>query len=462
MPQSVKDSVKHILNRVTSSEQKDWYRVVNHSTDSTVPEDTTKVYIYDEIGYWGVTASDFVEEFMQITTPKIHVHINSPGGQMFDGLAIYNALKSHPSEVTAIVDALAASAASFIAMGGDKILAARNSTMMIHDASGLVYGNAQDMHQMADLLDKMSNNIADIYSQRAGGTPEEWRAMMQAETWYTGQEAVDAKLVDALVEPEDTGSGGDTSGAENRWDLSIFNYAGRAFAPSPDKVRELVKSTSNNAKGGTVGGTAATGTKNENETPETPEGQTPKDGEKPKEGEGGGTTTPPEQPPAPAAGDTTQPENKAGLVPVLVNGASFEVPGPVAQRLTTLETFQTETIENNRKNFVKSLAAGPRPKIAASQIEELEAFALSLNPEQYDKWCASMDKAPASQLFAQHGGSTTEPAAGGTQAQTIADRIEVLEGIVDHHKRTGTPQEQIENMPSWKELQTLKAQQQPA
>lgn len=456
MPQSVKDSVKHILNRVTSQEQRDWFRIVNHGTDPSVPEDTTKVYIYDEIGYWGVTAADFVQEFMQISSPKIHVHINSPGGQMFDGLAIYNALKSHPSEVTTIVDALAASAASFIAQGGDKILMARNATMMIHDASGLVYGNASDMHEMADLLDKMSNNIADIYAQRAGGTAEEWRAMMKAETWYTGTEAVEAKLADATVEPEDTGSGDDV---ENRkWDLSIFNYAGRDKAPSPNKVRELI---SNNAKGGTVA-PAATGTKNHDETqpPTTPDGQTPKDGETAPQG-GGEPTGTEEQPPAPAGettAGTTQPDNKAGLVPVLVNGATFEVPGPVAQRLTTLETFQTETMENNRKDFVKSLAAGPRPKVAASQIDELEAFALSLTPEQYDKWRATMDKAPASPLFAQHGGSTTEPAAGGTQAQTTADRIEVLEGIVQHHRRTGTPEDQIQKMPSYIELQQLKQQ----
>lgn len=456
MPKSVRD----FMNRIASSPEKDWYKVVNHAADSTVPEDTTKVYIYDEIGYWGTTASDFVQEFMQITTPKIHVHINSPGGQMFDGLAIYNALKSHPSEVTTIVDALAASAASFIAQGGDKILMARNSTMMIHDASGLAYGNAEDMHQMADLLDKMSDNIADIYAQRAGGTAEEWRAMMKAETWYTGTEAVDAKLADSVVEPEETGSGED--GATNRWDLSIFNYAGRNYAPAPDKVRELVKSASNNAKGGTVGGTAATGTNNENGTqPETPEGQTPEEGETVPEG-GGQPTGTPEQPAAPAApagGEVAQPENKNGQVAVVINGVSHQVPQPVAQRLTSLETFQKETVENNRKSFVKSLAAGPRPKIAASQIEELEEFALSLTPDQYTKWCASMDKAPASSLFAQHGGSTTEPAAGGTQAETVQDRIEVLEGIVAHHKATGTPQDQIENMPSWKELQQLKAQQ---
>src|SRR3546814_16198489 len=87
-------------------------------------------------------------------------------------------------------------------MAGDTVKMAPQSVMMIHDASGLVIGNSRDMQEMADLLEKTSDNIAAVYAQRAGGTPEEWRTAMRAETWYSDQEAVDAGLADEVVGSE--------------------------------------------------------------------------------------------------------------------------------------------------------------------------------------------------------------------------------------------------------------------
>jgi ATP-dependent Clp endopeptidase proteolytic subunit ClpP len=197
----------------------DWYRIKNLS-------DVAEVYIYDEIGYFGITASDFVRDLQGITHDKIDLHLNTPGGDVFDGVAIYNALKSHKAEVTVIVDSLAASAGSFIAQAGDKVVMKKNATMMIHDASGLAIGNASDMRDLADLLDKTSDNIASIYSDRAGGTVADWRAAMQAETWYSADEAVKAGLAD--------GVDGEGKNVDNTWDLSIFNYAGRSEAPAPE------------------------------------------------------------------------------------------------------------------------------------------------------------------------------------------------------------------------------------
>jgi ATP-dependent protease ClpP protease subunit len=159
-----------------------------------------RVNIYDEIGPWGVNASDFVREFSALDpgSKAVHVHINSPGGDVYDGLAIYQTLKASPAKVTVHVDGLAASAASFIAMAGDEVIMGRNARMMIHDASTMIYGNAQDLRETAEWLDEESDNIADIYAQRAGGKATDWRGTMRAEKWYSANEAVAAGLADAI------------------------------------------------------------------------------------------------------------------------------------------------------------------------------------------------------------------------------------------------------------------------
>lgn len=175
---------------------KTWYSVKN------VAADTVEIGIYDEIGMWGVTASDFMAELTAVDAKNITLRVNSPGGDVFDGLAILNSLRNHPATVNVMVDGLAASAASFIAMAGDSVTMAPNSMMMIHEASGLCMGNAVDMRELADLLDKTSANIADIYSRRSGRPADEHRAAMRAETWYSDQEAVDAGLADSVLGSE--------------------------------------------------------------------------------------------------------------------------------------------------------------------------------------------------------------------------------------------------------------------
>lgn len=207
----------------------DWFRITSRLQAKDEPGGGTyaEVYIYDEIGYFGITAQDFVNELNNITDPRIDLHLNTPGGEIFDGLAIYNALKNHQANVTVYVDALAASAGSFIAMAGDQIIMQKTATMMIHDGHGLAIGNAADMRELADLLDKSSDNIASIYADRAGGSVEDWRTAMKAETWYSADEAVAAGLADKI-------NGADTgSKTDNSWDLSIYAYAGRDKAPTP-------------------------------------------------------------------------------------------------------------------------------------------------------------------------------------------------------------------------------------
>lgn len=201
--------------------RKDWYRIENSASS-----DTTEIYIYDEIGYFGVTASDFVRDLQNVRTQNIDLHLNTPGGDVFDGVAIYNALLSHKAKVTTYVDSLAASAGSFIAMAGDQRIIARTGQMMIHDAHGLAVGNATDMRELAELLDKNSDNIAGIYAERAGGTITAWRKAMKNETWYSAQEALKANLATEIMQT----NGNNT---DNSWDLSVFNYTGRAHSPDP-------------------------------------------------------------------------------------------------------------------------------------------------------------------------------------------------------------------------------------
>jgi ATP-dependent protease ClpP protease subunit len=170
-----------------------WYRISNAGGDRAA------VYLYDFIDPWGINAADFVTELRGITAPAIDLHINSGGGLVFDAIAIYSALKNHPAAVDVSIDGLAASAASFVAMAGDTVTIEKPAKIMIHDAAVLVYGNAADMHAAAVLLDELSDTIAAIYADRAGGPADTWRAAMRAETWYGAAAAVDAGLADRVA-----------------------------------------------------------------------------------------------------------------------------------------------------------------------------------------------------------------------------------------------------------------------
>lgn len=211
-----------------AGKREDWCRIENaHAEEASV-------YIFDEIGFWGTTAQSFVDQLNGITAPKITVQINSPGGEVFDGVAIHTALAMSKAHVTTFNVGIAASAASFIMMAGDTIKQARNATMMVHEASGLVWGNKREMRQQAELLEKLDGNIADMYQMQAGGTIEGWLAAMEAETWYTGKEALAAGLVDEITDPDEDEEGeGEPEEMVNRLSLAAFNYSGRAAAPAP-------------------------------------------------------------------------------------------------------------------------------------------------------------------------------------------------------------------------------------
>lgn len=177
---------------------------------SNAASGTPKLYVYDLIGGYDNDAAEFVQAVHAIDAKAIDLHVNSPGGFVYDGVAMYEALVAHPATVNVHIDGLAASAASFLSMAGDSIEIARAGRMMIHDAQGVGIGGPADMREYADTLDAVSNDISGIYAARAGGKPATWRAAMSATTWYSAAEAVDAKLADLVA-------GGKTkdSGASN-------------------------------------------------------------------------------------------------------------------------------------------------------------------------------------------------------------------------------------------------------
>lgn len=194
----------------------------------TVSDDGSTVRLYDEIGFWGCTATEFAEA-LDSANDEVTLRINSPGGDVFDGLAIYNTIRSHRGPVHAVVDGIAASAASFIAVGAADVTMSRGSQLMIHDALGLCIGNAADARRLADLLDLQSDNIAGLYAAKAGGTAEQWRDAMRDERWYLADAAVEAGLADAT--DDDDADEAPTDRLRMAWHEWIRAYAGREQNP---------------------------------------------------------------------------------------------------------------------------------------------------------------------------------------------------------------------------------------
>lgn len=200
-----------------------WWNITNKA-DMGQP---SLVSIYDEIGMLGVSAGDFLAELAGVNG-DLDVHINSPGGDVFDAIAIYNTLKARKGTVAVTIDGLAASAASFIAQAATPghLEMAPFAKMMIHDGFAMGIGNAADMRILAKQLDDASDNIAAIYAERTGKPAAYWRAKMKDETWYSDTEAVADGLADRVRGNDEV---------KNKWDLTVYAKKKAAVPFDPDK-----------------------------------------------------------------------------------------------------------------------------------------------------------------------------------------------------------------------------------
>jgi ATP-dependent Clp protease protease subunit len=173
-----------------------WFTAMSAATGAA------EIDIYDEIGMFGVTALDFNRELRALgAVSEINLRINSPGGEVFDGIAIYNILRRHKAKVNISIDGIAASIASVIAMAGDTVSMPANAMMMIHDPSGVVVGTSKDMRDLSDALDKVKASMVATYASKSNLSSEEIEKIMSDETWLTAEEAVEFGFADVIEAP---------------------------------------------------------------------------------------------------------------------------------------------------------------------------------------------------------------------------------------------------------------------
>jgi ATP-dependent Clp endopeptidase proteolytic subunit ClpP len=169
-----------------------WYNIQNKAGE------TADIYIFDEIGTYGVTAQDFISEIKGLKDMPINLRINSLGGDVFDGMAMYNVIKRREAKTTVYIEGIAASIATIIALGADEVIMAENSLFMIHNAWGGTSGEAKDMRKTAETLDKITSELTDIYVKKTGLSYDTLAEMMDEESWLNADEAFALGFVDTI------------------------------------------------------------------------------------------------------------------------------------------------------------------------------------------------------------------------------------------------------------------------
>lgn len=224
----------------TAAAPREWFRFITNKAN--VPE----IHIYGDIGATffddsGVSASDFIDELDEIDAKQISIRINSLGGSAWDGLTIAQAIVRHPAQVTTYIDGVAASAASLVAVAGDKVVTSKYGQAMLHNAAAAVMGNAKDLREVAAQLDNLNASLASFYADRAGGDVANWARAMGRETWYNADEMLSAGLATEIdtsavrEEVEQAVASAMTGTAEQ------LRYPGRPAAPTPQLSNNSTK-----------------------------------------------------------------------------------------------------------------------------------------------------------------------------------------------------------------------------
>lgn len=197
-----------------------WSHVINQANDSI------DILLHDVIGFWGTQSDEFKQLLNENKEKSINVDINSPGGSVTDGFSIYNSLKSHNGTVNVKVSGLAASIASLIMLAGDTREISENAEVMIHQAQGMGFGTSKDLRKTADRLDRIENNLVNVYASFIkDSTTEEIKSMMVEETWFTANQAVEKGLMQKVVD-------------KNEESTNYFDFSEMNFYNIPDRVRQ--------------------------------------------------------------------------------------------------------------------------------------------------------------------------------------------------------------------------------
>ena len=196
-----------------------WYEIHNENKLS-------KIYIYDSIGKWDISAQQFIKD-LEKCEQDIEIHLNSPGGDVFEGFAIYNAIAQSDKNIFVYIDGIAASIASVIAMAAKKIFISKNGSIMIHNVSSYAQGKRKDIEKTLKVMEQLETQINAIYVERTGISSEEITNMMDDETWFNADEAVEKGFADQVVTSKKT---------KNNWDMGILNK----YKHVPQKIKEVV------------------------------------------------------------------------------------------------------------------------------------------------------------------------------------------------------------------------------
>jgi len=236
--------MSEFLNKIKNKACPPWFKIENKG------DKKAKIDIYDDIGggffFFGLTAKDFRNQLKEIgNVDEIDVFINSNGGKVFEGFAIYEMLNSHSAKINVKIDGIAASIASVIAMAGDSVVMAKNAFMMMHQPKGLFFGKSDELRNQANLLDKIENNIVDTYASRAKIKREEIQNLVKEETWLTADEAIEKGFADELSEEVEVAAfAGDRYGSFNAVPVFIQNLVNREDKPTTvNKDKEDKKDT---------------------------------------------------------------------------------------------------------------------------------------------------------------------------------------------------------------------------
>jgi len=203
-------------------------------------DNASHVYIYDVIdGFWGASATGLLTAFAAAGKGDLHLHINSPGGDVFEARAMAAIVVAHPGNVAVHIDGLAASAATYLALSGNSVSMTQGGMLMVHESWSLAYGNKRELTKTASLLSQIDDTIIADYVARTGKSADEVRGWIEAETWFQADQALELGFIDA-IDTNTKRSAASAQASAARWNLNAYANAPKpAPKPAPPPPPEI-------------------------------------------------------------------------------------------------------------------------------------------------------------------------------------------------------------------------------